>query len=187
MADGLVADSGTLWVGITAAVAPTKANFATAMGTIDTDWHDVGRLSKQGIGLGSDPQITELYSFGDADPTRTKKTREVKRFTARMQAWNSAAFGLAFNGGTVTVTSGVAEYLPPADTALTQHSLCWEYEDGADSFRLYFPVVEVRSGVQMDFSDEDYTVLPLEVTVIKPVSGSAWSLLTNDADFVAYP
>lgn len=185
MSDGLVADSGTLWVGITTAVAPTKANHATAMGTIDTDWNDVGRIAKQGVGLASDPQITELFSFGDADPTRTKKTREVKRFTALMQAWNTAAFTLAFNGGTVTVTTGVAEYVPPADTALTQHSLCWEFEDGAYKYRVYFPIVEVRSGIQMNFSDDDYTVLPLDVTVIKPTSGSAYYVYTDDPDFTA--
>jgi hypothetical protein len=187
MSDGLVADSGVLWVGTTAATAPTKANHATAMATISALWLNVGRLAKQGVGVTSDPQITELFSFGDADPTRTKKTREIKRFTAQLQAWNTAAFTLAFNGGTITVTTGVAEYVPVADTALTQHSLCWEFEDGADKYRFYCPLVEVRSGISMGFSDEDYTTLPLEVTILKPASGSAWYLYTNDADFTATP
>lgn len=178
--DGLVADSGTLYVAPDGTALPTDVATALAAAYVD-----VGRLAKQGLGLASDPSITELFSFGDADPTRTKKTREVKRFTARMQAWNTASFTLAFNGGTVVVASGVATYTPVADTVLTSHVLVWEFEDGSDIFRLVFPKVEVRSGVQMDFSDEDYTVLPLEVTVLKPTSGSAWKLITNDADFTA--
>ena len=178
-ATGLVADSGHLWVGPTTAAAPTDV-----VGAL-TGFSDIGLLAKDGLGLTSDPQIAELFSFGNLDPTRTRKTREVKRFTAKMQAWNTAAFTLAFNGGTVTVASGVATYVPVDDTTLEQHSLVWQFEDGSNIYRLYFPVVEVRSGVTMDFSDEDYTVLPLDVTVLKPISGSSYKLITNDAAFVA--
>lgn len=178
--DGLVADSGKLFVAADGTALPTDV--ATAM---PAAWTNVGKLAKNGIGLTSDPTISELFSFGNTDPSRTRKTREVKRFTARLQEWNTKAFQLAFNGGTVTVALGVATYVPVDDTTLVPHALVWEFEDGSNIYRLCFAKVEVRSGVQMDFSDESYTELPLDLTILKPTSGSAYKLVTNDAAFVA--
>lgn len=178
---GLVADSGKLWVGATTAAAPTTVSGAL------TGFTDVGRLAKNGIALTSTPTIVELTSFGELDPTRTRKTREIKQFTARLQAWNTASYTLAFNGGTVVVAAGVATYTPVDDTTLVQHSIVWEFEDGTNIYRLYLPLVEVRSGISMDFSDENYTEIPLDVTVLKPVGGSTYKLITNDAAFVASP
>lgn len=182
---GLVADSGTLWVGPIGSTALTKANFATAIGTIDSDYKNIGDLAKNGISLASDPTIVELFKFGSLDPSRTRKTREIKRFTARLQDWNTASFTTAFNGGTVTVTSGVAEYIPVDDTELVPHIIIWEFEDGTYTYRLVFENTEVRSGTSMDFSDEAFTELPLDVTVLKPVSGPSWRLLTDNPLFVA--
>jgi hypothetical protein len=179
---GLVADSGTLWVAPVGTTLPT--NVATAMGTVDAAWINVGKLGKDGLGLTSDPQIAELFSFGFTDPTRTRKTREVKQFTANLQEWNTASFTLAFNGGTVTVATGIATYVPVADTTLVGHAIVLEVEDGTSIYRLVIAEAEVRSGLQMNFSDEDYTVLPLAVTILQPDSGAAWKLVTNDTAFV---
>lgn len=175
----IVADAGRLLVADDGTALPTDV--ATSWGT------DIGNLAKDGLGLASDPQIAELFSFGYTDPTRTRKTREVKRFTARLQKWNTSSFTLAFNGGTVTVAAGIATYVPEDDTTLVPKALVWEFENGSYIYRLCFTKVEVRSGTQMDFSDEDYTVLPLDVTVLKPTSGSPWKLVTNDPDFTATP
>lgn len=176
----LVVDTGILYVADAETAAPINTTVAPAAA-----WVEVGLLAKQGIAFAGDPQIAELFSFGRKNPTKTRKTREVKKFTARMQQWNTDTFTLGFNGGTVVVASGVATYEPPADEDLNDKALLFHFEDGVNEYRLHLARVSVRSGIQMEFSDEDYTTLPLDVTLLEPNAGRPWKLITNNAAFTA--
>lgn len=177
--ENIIADSFALWVAETTDAAP--ADVTTAMGTVDTGWKLCGLMMPDGIGMNSDPQITELFSAGYKEPTDTVKTREPKRFTAQLQQWNTHNLILALNGGTVAVASGTSTYTPPSNTALNEKSLTFEYEVGSFIWRIYMPRVQVRSGLQIGFPTNDYTVLPLDVTLLVPSGGGAsYKIITNN-------
>ena len=177
MAD-IVADSAVL------SVADLPATLPTTLAAL-TGFAEMGKLSKDNLGIASDPTVVELFSFGFLRPTRTRKTREVMRLTANLQDWNTATVTAALNGGTITVTGGVSTFVPEDETTLVPHAMVLDIESGSYTYRFVFAECEVRSGIQVGMSDEDYSVLPLDVTILKPDSGSTYKIITNDPDWVA--
>jgi hypothetical protein len=172
-------------------VAPEGSTVPTDSSTaLDPAFVAVGLTTRDGSAFQISPEFKNVESHQSQFPTRTFRTKVTGVVRAALQEWNETNFTTAFGGGTITEdtgTPGEFRYDPPAGSGTEQVIVVLEMVDGTKRYRFVVENAQAQSPVELPFTPDSETVLPLELAVLGDGSTAPWYLLTNDPAFSPTP
>lgn len=178
----VVAGRTHVYVAPKATAAPVDAT--TAMGA---GWANLGYTTADSLSFSTSPEFENVESAQSDYPVRKFQTKDGGKVSVDLQEWTTASFQAVFGGGTVTVTSGKAKYVPPRIGQRVEVSCVIEVIDGGKHYRYVIPRCFQEEGVQSDLHKGKETTLPLRFDILGDDGVDAWYLLTDDPAFVASP
>lgn len=169
-------------------VAPEGSTLPTDSSTaLDPAFKKVGLTTRDGSAFQISPEFKNVESHQSQFPTRTFRTKVTGVIRAALQEWNDTNFTTAFGGGTVTAIGtsapGEFKYVPPVGSGTEQVVCVLEMTDGTKVYRFVVDNAQAQSPVELPFTPDAETVLPLELSVLGDGSTAPWHLLTNDPAF----
>lgn len=186
----VIAKGGTVY---SALLGVTLPSFTDPRGSLDTDFHEVGYYSEDGVALSNTPDILEVTADQAARPVR--RDVQMRSFTASfgLLEWDSENLTLSFGGGRVRqVAAGVVNYDPPADEdPLDEITLVIDWEDKGNYYRLVHERGNVTEASETTLSRRSAALLPVTYSgldgtgAITNADGNtlAWRLVTDDPNF----
>jgi hypothetical protein len=171
-------------VGILYCAPIGTAEPASATGTLDTAWREIG-YTEDGSTFTTELDAQEVLVEELLDPVRyvnIKRTSMLKFEMAQMVRSNLA---LALNmGAAVTDTSAILE--PPATSAEVRVMLFWLSEQtGANAFGFLARQAYNTGGLEISNKKApDKRLIPVEFSLEKPTSAAAWAFLPSNAGSV---
>ena len=170
-------------------VAPEGSTLPTDSSTpLDPAFVPVGLTTRDGSAFQVSPEFRNVESHQSQYPTRTFRVKVTGVIRAALQEWNDTNFVTAFGGGTVTDVSGTAgtgeyRYDPPAGSGSDVVTAVLEMVDGTKRYRFVVEACQAQSPVELPFTPDAETVLPLELSILGDGDSAPWHLLTNDPAF----
>lgn len=135
----------------------------TVAASLNAAFEDHGFVGEDGVTFRDDKEVEGIpawQSFYDIRKVVAAKTSGVE-FVLRQ--FNPANADLAFGGGAVDVTSGVATYTPPVPGELADISTVVEWVDGEATFRLVIPKGIVTGEVESNLVRTGALDLPIAI------------------------
>lgn len=173
-------------------VAPNDDGSATlptdSTSPLDPVFTAVGLTTRDGSSFSVAPEIKTVESHQSKYPTRTFKTKVTGQVQAALQEWNDSNFVSAFGGGSVTEPDpsgapGEYRYDPPSGSALSVVAVVLEVVDGTKNYRFVVESAQAASEVNLPFTPDAETSLPLALDILGNDTTQPWHLLTNDPAF----
>ncbi len=155
-------------------------------GVLDSAFHDVGFVTRDGFSLNSGSEVENVDSHQSALPTRKLVVSRSYAVAAQLQQQDSINYAAAFGGGDFTEpTPGVYRYDPPADTdSLPEYSLVLDSFDGDIQQRVVVLRATIEGEVETTHVRNGAALLPITFTALTPDDADRpWYFLTNDANF----
>lgn len=101
-----------------------------------------------------------------------------------MRQWNAETLILALGGGTVTESTGIYTYEPPAPGSIDERAVIVDWNDGDRNYRLIVRRAVVSDAVETQLQRGAAADLPVTFTVLGNQTGdSAFILLSDDEAF----
>ncbi len=176
----LVGANGSVFVAPLGSTAPTDVSTA-----LDVAFIDLGAVNEEGASLNNSVETSPIGIWQDFYPARTVVTGRGFSVSFALSQWNADTLKLAFGGGTVTDDLTVATYVPPSPEVLDERMLVLEWQDGTRIYRLVIPKGMVQEGVETSLTRSDNSELPITFAAASDGTNPVFSLLTNDAAFIA--
>lgn len=156
---------------------------------LDATFTKVGLTTRDGSAFQVSPEFVNVESHQSQFPTRTFRAKVTGIVRAALQEWNDTNFTTAFGGGTITdVTQGTGsgstfKYEPPAGSGSDVVAAVLELRDGTKTYRFVIETTQAQSPVELPFTPDAETALPLELSILGDGSKAPWHMLTNDPAF----
>lgn len=153
---------------------------------LDPTFVSVGLTTRDGSAFQISPTYTNVESHQSQYPTRTFRTKQTGVIRAALQEWNDTNFTTAFGGGTVTengTATGEYRFDPPAGSGTDVVAVVLQLVDGTKHYRFVVETSQAQSPVELPFTPDAESVLPLELSVLGDGTGAPWHMLTNDPAF----
>lgn len=169
-------------------VGPTSEAYPTGLAAPSGNWRHLGYVSEDGVTFASQPQFRDQLAWQSLRPIGKKKTGVEETVTFGLMQFNPHTVSFAFGGITFTDSTTFYSGEPPADTAAPDYrSIIVDWSDGSNDYRLLFRKVLLTGNVEMALQAASDVVIPVELSILQPDSGKAWTLRTNDANFDPTP
>lgn len=179
----VVGADGQVWVAEHDLSPAAPTNATTDPNTVDSDFANLGFTSEDGATISDAKELTDIgvwQSFYTARKIVNARTFQVS-FVLRQ--WNRDTVELA-TGGTVTGSAGDWELEPPEPSELDLRALILDWQDGADSYRLYVPKCLVVNSVETQLVRTAAADLPITLEAMDPGLGiKPYKILTNADGF----
>lgn len=174
----IVAGTGGIYVapeGTTLPANPTWSGTPEvgSLAAVGVSYTNLGYVSEEGVNFAMERETEEIMSWQSMDAVRVLTTSEPKTISFELLQFDTDAFVLAMQGG--TVADGV--YTPPAAGTSDVRVLVVEGEDAGYKFRFVFPRVQLQGSVEFNLQRADAIRLPLEFKVLS--STPAWKFQTT--------
>lgn len=143
----------------------------------------VGLTTRDGSAFNTAPEFKNVESHQSQYPTRTFRTKQTGSIKAALQEWNDKNFTTAFGGGTITGTLGEFKYEPPVGSGTDVVVAVLSVTDGTKTYLFVVPQAQAQSAVDLPFTPDTESVLPLELMVLGDGTSVPWFMLTNDPAF----
>lgn len=158
-------DASEVVVGANGSVSSAPSAGATLPDDVDTPldalFVEHGFVSDDGVTFRDDKEIEGIpawQSFYDIRKVVAAKTSGAEYV---LRQYNPANVKLAYGGGDVDVSGGVATYTPPVPGEIDERALVIEWIDGDYTFRLVFPKGIVTGEVESVLNRTAATDLPI--------------------------
>ncbi len=174
----LVAGEFTVYVAPEGSTLPTDTTTA-----LDPAFKAVGLTTRDGSAFQVSPEYQNVMSHQSQYPTRTFRKTTTGTVKAALQEWSDDNFVTAFGGGTVTGTLGEFRYDPPSGSGSDIVAVILELTDGTKTYRFVVDTCQAQSPVELPFTPDSETALPLELSILGDGTTAPWHLLTNDPAF----
>lgn len=177
----------------TLSIAPEGSTLPTdSITALDPAFVSVGLTTRDGSAFQLSPEFRNVESHQSQYPTRTFRVKVTGMVRAALQEWNEANFVTAFGGGTVTEPDAVGKpgeyrYEPPAGSGSDIVVAVLDLTDGTKHYRFVVEQCQAQSPVELPFTPDAETNLPLELSVLGDGTGAPWHLLTDDPAFAPAP
>ena len=173
----------------TLSIAPEGTTLPTdSVTALDPAFKAVGLTTRDGSAFQLSPEFKNVESHQSQYPTRTFRVKQTGIVRAALQEWNDDNFVTAFGGGTITDESGTAspsnfKYEPPTGSGTDVVVAVLDMADGDKNYRFIVEQCQAQSPVELPFTPDAETVLPLELSVLGDGSAAPWHMFTNDPAF----
>ena len=147
------------------------SNISTAL---NAAFLEHGFVSEDGVTFRDDKEIEDIPAWQSFYPIRKVVAAKTSGVECVLRQFNPDNAVLAFGGGEVDVTAGVATYTPPVPGELAEISMVVEWVDGDATFRLVVPKGMVTGEVESELVRTAALDLPIAVEATpagEPVSG----------------
>jgi hypothetical protein len=131
-------------------------------------WTDLG-VTKGGARLTQDPENLEITSDQNADPEAVIPIRAVKTISLNLLDAKPENIALAF-GGTV---NGSAVEIPAVLSGVEKQVRITTKPINGVNFTIEVPRASITGRSEINLTNDDAAVLPLEIRVLTPQSGPA--------------
>jgi hypothetical protein len=133
---------------------------------LNAAFNEHGFVSEDGVTFRDGKEIEDILAWQAFYPIRKVVSAKSSGVEFVLRQFNPDNAELAFGGGAVDVTSGVATYTPPAPGELAELSLVVDWQDGDNNFRLVLPKGIVTEEVESELVRTAALDLPIvfEVT-----------------------
>lgn len=157
-------DASEVVVGANGSVS--TAPFGTALPTnvataLNAAFDEHGFVSDDGVTFRDGKEIEGIPAWQSFYDIRKVVSAKSSGGEFVLKQFNPANAQLAFGGGSVDVTSGVATYTPPPPGEIDERSLVVEWVDGDYTFRLVFPKGMVTDDVESNLNRTNSMDLPI--------------------------
>jgi hypothetical protein len=161
-----------------------KAPVGTAMPTdvtaaLAVAWKELG-YTETGPSMSVDASKEQFTPWQAVSPVREVVTSQMVTATFTLWQRNAETLKLAWGGGTVTGTT-TKIFTPPAVATVSEGAFVFEIVDGTVKDRYLIPRASISLAGEVSFAKDAVTGYEIELTFLQPATGSAWTLLTNDA------
>lgn len=165
-------------------IASAGTTMPTGLATPSNSFTELGYVSEDGVTFTSAPDFRDQMAWQSLRPIGRKRTGIEETITFGLMQINKAIVSFAFGGTTTTDLTTYYTVTPPAvDAAPDYRALVIDWKDGSDNYRLAAPKVLLTGSIELALKATEDTIIPVEVTIIEPTSGAAWTLITDDASF----
>jgi len=176
-------------------VAPTGAGVtlptgATGLGTLDTEFADLGYQSTDGVSFTVTPNVVDVDAWQSATPVRKIVTARALSLSFSALQWNVNTFAAAYGGGDWTevtaavpgTSPGLYRYDPPADEDdLVDYAVVIDFVDGVKQYRLVVKQANVTAAADTNLARGAASVIPITFEAITPDGDNrSWYLFSND-------
>jgi hypothetical protein len=168
-------DTDQVRVGVTGSVY--VAPLATALPdepdeALDVAFVDLGATNEDAFEITPSQTIEKIRAWQSSKPVRVVKTE-----------MNADTLPLAFGGGTISATVGLAsKFVPPAAGTVDERAFIFEWVDGDYTYRLCVPRGMVSETDSIPVKKDEAISLPLTVEVLGS-SPDDFFILTDDPAF----
>lgn len=151
--------NGDLYTAVFGTTLPTDidTNLNAAFG----DGH--GYISEDGVTFRDGKEIEDIPAWQSFYPVRKVVSAKTSGIEAVLRQFNAANAELAFGGGDVDVSGGVAIYTPPAPGEIQELSAVVEWVDGEYTYRLVIPKGIVTGEVESNLVRTAALDLPIVI------------------------
>lgn len=174
----VVAGNGTIYVADAGVTPPDD------LGTLDTDWTELGFVSEDGVSFTDSKTLENVGAWQSFYSVRRIITEKELTLSFALRQWNHDTVVLAFGGGVVTEDTGVFTYTPPApEDGLDERALVVDWTDGDRNYRLVVPKGIVSEAVETTLARTAASDLPIAFSAIPDAGDDAFVLITDDPAF----
>lgn len=146
--------------------APHGTTLPTDLDTaLNAAFNEHGFVSEDGITFRDGKEIEDILAWQSLYPIRKVVSAKSSGVELVLRQFNPANASVAFGGGDVDVTSGVATYTPPMPADLADLSTVVEWQDGEYSFRLVLPKGIATGEVESELVRTAALDLPIAIEV----------------------
>lgn len=174
----VVGSNGSVWVAPLDATPPTDVS--TAMGTVDSDWVELGAITEAGVNISVATTTQDINIWQSLYVARRMVTQRDFAISFGLREWKSETIVYAFGGGDVDVSGGVAIYSPPGPEELGEQAMVLECQDGDKNFRIYVPKGMPSELGDVTFARSDSAVLQSTFSATPTGEEDPWQLITDD-------
>ena len=157
---------------------------------LDPAFVEAGFTSEDGVTFTDGKTIADVMAWQAFYSVRKIVTEKASKVEFVMRQWNSENVKVAFGGGDIDHSSGVAVYTPPAPGELDTRAMIVEWTDNGDTYRLVLPRGLVTGEVSAQIMRTNAADLPVSFEVTPrgtPVAGDLstepWYLITDALAF----
>jgi hypothetical protein len=168
-----VAGAGEVFVADEGTTLPTDTSTA-----LPVDWTGLGYVTTDGVTFTHGRETEDLDAWQGTKLRVLTLSEPVSVSFALMQSNQDVMF-VAFGGGTMTVSSPVSIYTPPAAGANTVRAMVVEFQDGSLDYRFCFPRVQLQGEVSYTLTAEGALTFPLEFGILD-ASPDKFQIVTED-------
>jgi hypothetical protein len=179
-------DTDQVRVGVTGSVY--VAPLATALPdepdeALDVAFVDLGATNEDAFEITPSQTIEKIRAWQSSKPVRVVKTEDDLAVSFTLIQMNADTLPLAFGGGTISATVGLAsKFVPPAAGTVDERAFIFEWVDGDYTYRLCVPRGMVSETDSIPVKKDEAISLPLTVEVLGS-SPDDFFILTDDPAF----
>lgn len=172
-----VGANGTVYVAAVGTTGPT--DIATAL---NASFKNIGYLSEDGVEVTPAKDVTDITVWQSFYPVRKIVTGRTLDFGMTMMQWNELTIPIAFDGATVTKTTGPPAYYtitPPTPETIYERALVVQWQDGSNTFRWHVPRVMIGDQGAFNVQRTDAAGLPITFSVLATSGVNPWTLISD--------
>lgn len=141
--------------------APFGTTLPTTLADPDAAFVDHGYTSEDGVTFRDEKEVEDIEAWQSFYPVRKVVAAKTSGIETVLRQFNPDNAQLAFGGGAVDVSGGVATYTPPAPGELADISAIVDWQDGDYNFRLVVPKAIVTGEVETNLVRTAAADLPI--------------------------
>lgn len=166
-------------------VAPVGTAFPDFGDAPAAPWVELGYFTNDGVTVKVGRETKDIEAFQSLEPIRVIVTKRPVDVSFKLMQTNAPQVELALGGGTFAEegTSNVYRYTPSDPSFVDERAVLVEIEDGDDTYRVELPRCLNKAGVEFSFKREEEVMFPIELSVLKPASGSSFEIVTDAPQF----
>jgi hypothetical protein len=157
---------------------------------LDSELVEVGTVSDDGVTFTDSRTSEDINSWSSFYPVKSITTGKTGSLEFVCREWNPESVALAFGGGEIDETAGVATYVPAPPQVQDYRALVVQWEDDGGIFRLVSPRGRVSGDVSTNLVRTgpadlpiSYQINPAGIPVEDELETNPWYLLTDHPAF----
>jgi hypothetical protein len=164
-------------------VAPENTPAPADLAELADPWAELGYCDEDGVTFTFSREQEDVNAWQSAEPVRVLITSEPKTIAFNLLEFDRDSILLAFRGGAFSGSAAPYTYTPPDSGTLDVRALVIDGVDGGQTFRFYFPRVQLSGDVEFQLVRTDAVTLSIELSVL--ASPTKWIILSDLPGFGA--
>ncbi len=171
-------------VGIAGAVRVAPFGTATlptdAVGTLDAAFDDLGFISDDGVTVGFEDSVQNVFAWQNAQLIRSITSESVTSLQFMMLETKAGTLEFFFRGSTVTEVAADNFRLDILPIQADPKVIVLDVVDGSRSIRFLFQNAEVVQRGEVNFFNQDLSMWPITMNFYPDTNGNLGQAFSND-------
>jgi hypothetical protein len=152
-------------------------------------WSEIGYTTKKGVDITYGIKFAAIESWQSLLPVRYVPTGLEFLFDFELEQWNSNTVPFFFGQGATVPVANVNEAGGFIDAisnnpAVDERALCVEFDDGAQTYRMYVPRGLATTRAKFNLSRQNEAMLPVQYSALSVDGNTAMvTLIFKDSNY----